>query len=369
VKPKELITKYAKVAVPALAIVVVGTGAYVWGSQQSKSKPHEQAELDFKAHPEAIAHQEPEHGSKDHGVEHGADRKPASAPKAVDEQDEYQREGEEVEVQIAHQRATEPEKLHQQQAHSDPVEPKKGFFATVFSDYRNFFKGLNEKVEALKSAEEDNRRLRLENAQLRVRLETEKYSCRIEESKKQAQKVGARLNAETGTHVGRTLASVSYQIPENLLPDQVQALGVSYFKAKDYEKAVTIFSFLTGMEDSTSFQTPDNFLMTGVAWYQLENYKLAGQYFERVLKTAVSAEHNKLAIQAKVWKALVAQKQKDYSQAQVWLDQTIDLHPQSEEARWINPQEGRRTPASTKKKKHEEAKKSDEKAHQETSHH
>ncbi len=365
-KPKELITKYAKVAVPAIAIVVVAIGAYVWGSHQSKSDAHVSAELDFKAHPEAVAHQEPEHGSKEHGASHGTDRKPASAPKAVEDQDEYQREGEEVEVQIAHHRKATIENT---QSHSEQVDAHKGFFATVFSDYKNFFKGIQEKVETLKAAEEDNRRLRLENAQLRVRLETEKYSCRIDESKKQAQKVGARLNAETGTQVGRTLASVSYQIPENLLPDQVQALGVSYFKAKDFEKAVAIFSFLTGMEDNTSFQTPDNFLMTGIAWYQLENYKVADQYFDRVLKTAVGTDTAKLAIQAKVWKALVAQRQKNYRQAQVWLDQTIDLHPQSEEARWINPQEGRRSPASTKKKKHEEAKKSDEKAHRETSHH
>lgn len=363
-KPKDLITKYAKIAVPAVAIAVVGVGAYIFGSHQPKPQ----------VTPPALVNQKPENRSGNEFKESAPDRKPAAAPKSTEDPDEYQREGEEVEVQIARQRAPAidslTENLHQDQSYSDQIESHQGFFSTVYWDYRNFFKGLNEKVATLKSAEENNRRLRLENAQLRIRLETEKYSCRIEESKKLAQKVGARLNAETGTKVGRTLASVNYQIPENLLPDQVQALGVSYFKAKDFEKAVTIFSFLTGMEDNTSFQTPGNFLMTGVAWYQLENYKVADEYFDRVLKTAVSTETGKLAIQAKVWKALVAQKQKNYQQAQVWLDQTIDLHPQSEEARWINPQEGRRTPASTnKKKKHEEAKKSDEKSHHETSHH
>lgn len=370
-KPKELITKYAKVGIPAIALVVLGSGAYVLGTHRTPSV----AQLDFKEQPEVMARQEglgvDERGSVPDAHGKGPARAPASAPKANEDQDDFQHEGEEIEVQIARHSAPATESLLQKQSYAEQVEAKKGFFSTLFSDYRNFFQGLNAKVENFKSAEDDNRRLRIENAQLRVRIETEKFSCRIDESKKQAQKVGAKLNAETGNRVGRTLASVSYQIPENLLPDQVQALGVSYFKVKDYEKAVTIFSFLTGMENDTTFQTPDNFLMTGVAWYQLENYKMADQYFDRVMKTAVSTDHEKFKIQAQVWKALVAQRQRDYRQAQVWLDQTIDLHPQSEEARWINPQEGRRAPASVKKQKLETtAKKSDESAHHEkTSHH
>ena len=271
----------------------------------------------------------------EHGTKEDLNRKPASEDNDYDAPEA----DEEIEVQIAHQdhkvAHTEPE------AHAEKTE--KGIYGMIVG----FFKGLQEKVDAIKNAEETSRRLQLENAHLRVMLETSRYACLSDEAKKQTEKVGAKLNAETGTKIGRTLASIPYQIPENMMPDALYTLGVSYFKARDSEKAVAILSFLADMQGDDTYKTPSNFLMTGISWFRLDNYKYADEYFSRVVDLKPTKENRPYKVQAKIWKALVAERRNDKSAAQAWLKRTLESHPQTKEARWINPQEGDRLPAST----------------------
>lgn len=365
--------KAKKALIAGAVLVALGVGAFFLGKAQSdpsKAAPgksvvrNEGSGVDREREPEAPSRQP-------------ASVKPAASPEPEEEERYEREETEEVEVQIAHsakpakksalteahaaekapaaREESEAEKVVAHQSNADRHEStkaeRKGFFARVFGTYADAWQSIQDKVRELQRAEEENHRLRLENAHLRVMVESQKYGCRVEESKKHAQKVGAKLNAETGTRVARTLASVSYQMPENLLPEQLHALGVGYFKSKDYEKAAVIFTFLTEMEGDSTYRTADNFLMTGVSWYHLENYKLSSVYFDRVLKEEATKENEQARVQAKVWHALSANRQKNFGLAQKWLKETLENHPQTQEARWINPQEGDRQPASRGREK------------------
>jgi len=247
------------------------------------------------------------------------------------------------------------EKVPENKGEASPK--RSNFIITLLSEYQNLWNSVQSKIDSIRTAEEDNDRLRLENSNLRVMLESRHYECSMEAAKQATQKTGNKLSAETGTRVGRTLASISYRFPENMLPDALYTLGVSYFKARDNEKAVSIFSFLTELKDDDSYKTPANYLMTGVAWYRLENYKEADEYFEKVqLMSKGKADLAKWLVQANIWKALVAEKNHAPQEAQVWLKKTLETHPQAVEARWINPQEGSRFPAAAQESHDEHSK-------------
>jgi hypothetical protein len=347
-------------------IAMVAVGAFVIGATRGKhseapSTTTETAKHDEKkgdGHSEKDAHgkgHDAEHG-KGHDADHGGkERAPASAPEPSKSHEPDSDDGdyEEVDVQIAH-----------------PVgkADHRGTFTKLVDTYADAWTSMNEKVRAIYRAEEDNRRLKLENAYLRVMVESQKFSCRADESKKKTETVGKKLATQSGSKAARSLASIRYQFPENLLPEQLHALGVSYFKVKDDEKAAVILNFLVGLEDDPSFKTPANYLMAGISLYRLENFKSADEYFDKVEKSAEKDEETlKAKRQASYWRALVADRLHDGRRAQKIILENLEKNPHTKEAHWVNPKgigekfqsktETKRAPASEehdKESPHEE---------------
>jgi tetratricopeptide (TPR) repeat protein len=170
-------------------------------------------------------------------------------------------------------------------------------------------------------------------------VETGKFNLRSDDAKKATETVGKKLATAAGSRAARSIASIHYQFPENLLPEQLLALGVSYFKVKDDEKAAVILNFLTELEDDKSFRNAANYLMAGIAFYRLEHFKNAAEYFERVGKlTETDEETQKAKRQAIYWQALVAERTKNRGLAQKLILDSLEKDPLTKEARWVNPQ-------------------------------
>lgn len=303
----------SKLLILPVILIILGSGMFYFGKAIASS--HEETHKP-EAHPSKTPH---------HDVD-------------VEEEDV-----EEVEVPIGHKKDKKTDVINE--AHADTHEkdhaeaaPKKGFFGKVFGVYGEAWNSVQFKVDELRRSDEENRRLRLENAWLRVQVENQKFTCRVDEAKTQTKTIGQRLQTETGAKTGRTLASIPYQFPENLMPEQLHALGLGYFKARDDEKAAKIFTFLTDMEDGSEFKSPQNFLLAGISWYRLENWKLAGEYFDRVMREKETTENKKYQIHARLWLALVAERKHERPVSQEWIRQTLEVHPHSIEARWVNPQ-------------------------------
>jgi hypothetical protein len=215
----------------------------------------------------------------------------------------------------------------------------------VLETYVQAYHDVQVKVDMIRTAVQDNERLRLENANLRLRAESLQFDCTNREAANRTRELELQLDKETGARVGRTLASIHYTAPTHLLPPQLYTLGVSYFKGREDEKAAVILTYLTGLEENDSFKTPKNYLMTGVTWYRLDNFELADQYFAKVLQAPESPENLSYHAQARLWRGLASERMNKHTKAQFWLRDLIDHHPHSTEAEWVNSREAERAPS------------------------
>lgn len=341
------------------ALTAVAIASFVLGTHQKPGKT-EVAQSAHGAHSKvgvAKPAHEPDEGKPT--TAHSPERAPAAAPTkdgASDDGDYY--EEEEVDTQIARALPHGKEIAHakaEAKPHADPAdhadvvvetesspapkEDSRGAFRRVLDTYLEAMESVNAKVRALQQTEEENKKLRLENAYLRVMVETGRFTARAEDAKKKTETVGKKLATAAGSRAARSIASIRYQFPENLLPEQLLALGVSYFKVRDDEKAAVILNFLTELEDDKSFRNAANYLMAGIAFYRLEHYKNATEYFERIAKlTETDAETAKAKRQAVYWQALVAERTKNRGLAQKLILESLEKDPQTKEARWVNPQ-------------------------------
>ncbi|OFZ80693.1 MAG: hypothetical protein A2583_10520 [Bdellovibrionales bacterium RIFOXYD1_FULL_53_11] len=219
--------------------------------------------------------------------------------------------------------------------------------AGVVKTYGHAVESVQEKMDALSRSEQENEKLRLENANLRMQAENAVFDCRAKDSSTRTRELEFKLSKETGAQVGRTLASIYYRPPTHLMPPQLYTLGVSYFKGREYEKSAVIFTFLTGLEDNNAYKSAKNYLLTGVAWYRLDNFEIADAYFEKVLRMQDGAENLAYHAQARLWRGLAAEKTGNHQKSQEWMRNLVDYHPQSTEAGWINlAKENKRQPAA-----------------------
>jgi tetratricopeptide (TPR) repeat protein len=206
----------------------------------------------------------------------------------------------------------------------------------LFKVYGKAFADVQDKVDELYRAEEDNQRLVLENAQLRHRAEALQLDCRVKDAMAATKELELPVDQETAARVNRSLSAINYSIPAYLLPQQIHTLGVTYFKAREDDKAAKIFTYLTGMMDDDIFKTPKNHLLTGIAWYRLDNFKLAEHYFDKVIGAAESSDVLGAQAQARLWKALSFERMGEHEKSQNWLRELVGNHPHSTEAAWVN---------------------------------
>ncbi len=206
----------------------------------------------------------------------------------------------------------------------------------IVSEYKEAFESVQAKVDQFKNSEMQNEKLRLENANLRLQLETFRFDCQAKQASMHTRELGSKLIQMTGTPMGRILESIKYRPPTHLLPPQLYTLGVTYFKAREDEKAAVIFSLLTDLKENDAFKTPRDFLVTGIAWYRLDHMELADSYFEKILQSKETPETLEFYAQARLWRALVAHQMKKQLKAQYWLLDLVDHHPHAEETAWVN---------------------------------
>lgn len=203
--------------------------------------------------------------------------------------------------------------------------------------YGSLLVDIQNQVEELERADEENDQLRAENAHLRLVIESERFEREERKARATTRSLELKLHGETGSRAGRTLASIPYQIPRDLMPGQLYELGLRYFHSGDNERAAVLLTFLTGLESDSTFRTPDNFLLTGICWYRLENYELADLYFDKAMKAPEAKSDSALQSQLRLWRALDAQRLKNHRLAQRWLRDLLNFNPHAKEAAWVNP--------------------------------
>jgi tetratricopeptide (TPR) repeat protein len=202
--------------------------------------------------------------------------------------------------------------------------------------YGEAWTSTQQKVDQLKHLDEENAKLQLENAHLRLALETERFETSSNKASQATHDFESKLSHETGSKTGRTLASIPYKVPTDLSGAQLYVLANGYFKQHDDEKAAVIYTFLTGLEDDNTFKTAPAYLRTGIAWYRLENMELADYYFDKVLKFTFSSQTQQFINQARLWRGITAERTGDHKKSQALLRDLLEHNPHSTEAAWVN---------------------------------
>ncbi len=235
------------------------------------------------------------------------------------------------------------------------------FFSELLGRYGGLFQSIQSKVERLQQADEENTRLKAENAHLRVALESLHYEQYAARAAQTTLDFSRKLVAQTGAQSGRTLASIPYRVPQELMPNQLYELGMHYFRDhkpdqpadNSDEKAAVIFTFLLGLDGEEGFKTSANMLKAGICWYRLENYEVAEFYFNEAVKdgnlpVGEGPSRSELISQVRLWKALIAKRTGKTEKAQYWLREVLDYNPHAKEAAWVNhhTEEVEREPAA-----------------------
>ncbi len=223
-----------------------------------------------------------------------------------------------------------------------------GIVGTYRKHYHHFFDQLN-KLSVADSREQD---LVRELASVQQSFELEKAKNTENEVRKETKKIAETLKVEAGSPVARVPDGIEYNVPNQILPHQLQVLGMEYFRSQEYEKSAVIFTQLTKFDEDTSFQKPDNYLIAAISWYKLKHFENATEYLKLTQKH--SKPGSVLFRQSLLWQSIVEKSRGNKGESQKALARLISNYPQSEEVDLINHS---RMPAS-----HEESKEgSDEK--------
>lgn len=209
----------------------------------------------------------------------------------------------------------------------------------IYETYFQAWIQVQEKADAIRHSQEIGVKLKQENSRLRLGMQALQYDCHVKQNVAATKNYELKLDRETGSKVGRTLASLNYKVPGGLSPQQLHTLGISYLKAKEDEKAAAIFTSLTGLEDNDTYKTAKNYVITGVSWYRIENYTLAEYYFDQALKVPAGMDSVQYQAQARLWKAVLSKRDHKELKVQHWLKELVDHHPHSPEASWVNNSE------------------------------
>ncbi len=345
---KALLSKFGKkqVAVAAALAIAGGGGAFYM-----KSKPHAEA----PKHDEHAGHAKPEeHAGHAKPEEHAGHAKPEEHAEHAKPEEHAEHAKPEEHAEHAkpeehaghakpeeHAEHAKPEehaehaKPEEHAEHAKPEEHAEHAPTGILARIGAAWTSIQDKVDAIRRLDLENARLKLENAQLKLKVEASNFDCGVAQSRQLTEQYAAQLKGETGARVGRTLASIGYRAPTHLLPKQLHALAVTYLKAREYEKAAVIFTLLGDLPRDKTYKSAAHRVLTGTAWFRLKNYDMAEFYFDQALKIE-SEDALRHHAQARLWKAVIAHHRGKKVQSQYWMQELVDYHPRSPEARWVN---------------------------------
>jgi|GEM_PF-2074567 len=209
----------------------------------------------------------------------------------------------------------------------------------VIGTYKKHFFSFIDKLDEMRSLDLENQALGRKIALLEQEIVLNRVEHVEHEASRTTASVSERLQRKAGSELARVLKSISYHAPENLLPNQLYALGIEYFRKQEYEQAAVIFSQLIDLREDTSYQRSETQLMCAIAWYHLKQFKLADHYLAQTKEK--SEPSDAIYRTALVWEALAAKASGQTEKSQQRVIQIISRYPHSKEASWLN-----RAPAS-----------------------
>ena len=208
----------------------------------------------------------------------------------------------------------------------------------IIGTYRHHFFSTVFRLDELKALDQENEELNRKVAGLEKEIVLANAKKDEAVAKAETETAAEELKAEAGSELARVEESIDYEVPANLIPNELYTLALGYFRKNEYEQAAVIMSHLVQMREEAGFQKSENFLMCGIAWFKLKHYSLAQKYL--IAAKERSRPTDSVFRKARLWEAFVAQAEGKKVQAQRVLTSLIEQFPHAEEVEWVN-----RTPA------------------------
>ncbi|RZA08095.1 MAG: hypothetical protein EOP11_05840 [Proteobacteria bacterium] len=174
-----------------------------------------------------------------------------------------------------------------------------------------WWQSVNHKAEHLAQVEANFHVLEHEHAALKKQFFALEHEYADLKAKSMSEEKVSVSLAETGSALGRTPASISYQVPKGLKPEEMKALAFEHFREKRFaESAATFEEFLVSPE-SASLHDADSMYTAGVAWFQLGNFTKATEHLNDAKAASSGAQKEKIRKKVDLWLRVIDRKRAD----------------------------------------------------------
>jgi tetratricopeptide (TPR) repeat protein len=157
---------------------------------------------------------------------------------------------------------------------------------------------LDAKYKALQAEHE-----KLQHDYYRLEAETMELRAQVE-----SVEVGDRNLKATGSLEGRTLSSITYEVPKGLRADEALALAYEHFTEQRFAEAAATFEDVFQRPEGAALVDASARYTAGVAWFQLGNYVKARERFEEARNSASGEQREKIHKKVDLWLRAIDRK-------------------------------------------------------------
>lgn len=112
----------------------------------------------------------------------------------------------------------------------------------------------------------------------------------------------------TGSKEGRSVAKISYSVPSNLTMEQKYLLAFNHMREKRFEEAAKTFDAVLSVPEGALFQNAHSFYESGVAWFEVKNFKKAREAFQAAKARAEGVEKPEMLRKVELWMKILDQR-------------------------------------------------------------
>lgn len=174
-----------------------------------------------------------------------------------------------------------------------------------------WWKSINAKAKEMQELEAKYVALEHEHERLKkdyFRMEHEFLDLK---AKNESEEVGELNLKATGSLQGRTPASIAYEIPKGLKPEEQLTLAYQHFTEKRFAESAATFEYFLKQPENAAIADANAMYTAGVAWYQLNNFKKAKEYFVGARSVATSDQRERIQKKVDLWIRAMDHKQKE----------------------------------------------------------
>ncbi|MCO5144218.1 MAG: hypothetical protein M9962_14105 [Oligoflexia bacterium] len=170
------------------------------------------------------------------------------------------------------------------------------------------WKSANKKAKHLMSLEAKYVALEHEHERLKkdyFKLEKE-YASLLAETR--SKETATQNFALTGDKEGRSLASIAYEVPDNLDEKNLVSLAFEHMRSERFGEAASVWEKVLAQPEYAASRDAQMMFNAGVSWFNVKNYRKAKENFEAARANASGEEKEKIRKKSELWIRVIESK-------------------------------------------------------------